>query len=70
MEFSRPGYNFKIKGSGKTLHGTKQFRLRSEQRDPTYMRTKLTSEILLKSGLITTDSGYTELYINNQYMGL
>lgn len=69
MEFSRPGYNFKIKGSGKTLHGTKQFRLRSEQRDPTYMRTKLTSEILLKSGLITTDSGYTELYINNQYMG-
>jgi len=69
MEFSRTGYNIKIKGKGKTLHGTKNIRLRSDQRDPTFMRTKLTSEILLKSGLVTVDSGYTELYINDQYMG-
>jgi len=69
MEFSRTGYNIKIKGKDVTLHGTKNIRLRSDQRDPTYMRTKLTSEILLKSGLITVDTGYTELYINDQYMG-
>jgi len=69
MEFSRTGYNIKIKGKDQTLHGTKNIRLRSDQRDPTFMRTKLTSEILLKSGLVTVDTGYCELYINDQYMG-
>jgi hypothetical protein len=67
-EFSRPGYNIKIKG-GENLHGTKNFRLRSDQRDPTYMRTKLVADIMQKSGLITVESGYTELYVNDQYMG-
>jgi len=67
-EFSRPGYNIKIKG-GNTLHGTKNFRLRSDQRDPTYMRTKLVTDIIQKSGLIAVEAGYTELYVNDEYMG-
>lgn len=54
----------------KTLHGTKDIRLRSDPMDPTMMRSKLSSEILQKSGLITVEVGYTELYINNNYMGL
>ncbi|ORX86578.1 coth-domain-containing protein [Anaeromyces robustus] len=68
-EFSRPGYNIKIKGSDKTLHGTKNFRLRSDQRDPTYMRTKLSTEVIQKSGLIAVEAGYVELFVNDDYMG-
>jgi len=65
---SKPGYNIKVK-DGKTLHGTKNFRLRSDQRDVSMMRSKITSDILLRSGLIAVETGYTELYVNNEYMG-
>ena len=34
------------------------------------MRSKLTADILQKSGLITIEVGYSELYINEKYMGL
>ncbi|ORX80823.1 hypothetical protein BCR32DRAFT_220708 [Anaeromyces robustus] len=69
-EFSKPGYNIKIKsGDNKSLHGTKHFRLRSDQRDASMMRSKITTDILQKSGLIAVEVGYTELYINNKYMG-
>jgi len=34
------------------------------------MRSKITTDILQKSGLIATEVGYTELYVNNEYMGL
>jgi hypothetical protein len=67
--FSKPGYNIKIKGTNSTLHGTKNFRLRSDQRDVSMMRSKITTDILQKSGLIATEVGYTELYVNNEYMG-
>jgi len=33
------------------------------------MRTKITSDILQKSGLIAVEAGYTELYINNEFRG-
>ncbi|ORX61215.1 coth-domain-containing protein [Piromyces finnis] len=67
--FSKPGYNIKIK-DGKNLHGTKNFRLRSDQRDVSMMRSKITTDILQKSGLIAVETGYTELYVNDEYMGL
>jgi len=33
------------------------------------IRSKITTDILQKSGLISTEVGYTELYINDKYMG-
>jgi len=68
--FSKPGYNIKIKGEGVTLHGTKAFRLRSDQRDVSMMRSKITTDILQRSGLLATEVGYTDLYVNDEYMGL
>jgi len=67
---SKPGYNIFIKGTNKTLHGTKNFNLKSDATDPTMLRSKLTADILEKSGLITIEVGYSELYINENYMGL
>jgi len=67
--FSKPGYNIKIKDENKSLHGTKDFRLRSDQPDPTMLGTKLATDVLLKSGLIANEAGYTDLYINDNYMG-
>jgi len=67
--FSKPGYNIKIKGTNSTLHGTKNFRLRSDQRDVSMMRSKITTDILQRSGLIATEVGYSELYVNDEYMG-
>jgi len=67
--FSKPGYNVKIKGEGVTLHGTKAFRLRSDQRDVSMMRSKITTDILQRSGLLATEVGYTDLYVNDEYMG-
>jgi len=68
--FTKPGYNIKIKGKDTTLHGTKNFKLRSDQRDVSMMRSKITTDILQRSGLIATEVGYTELYVNDEYMGL
>ncbi|KAL6588802.1 hypothetical protein LY90DRAFT_383447 [Neocallimastix californiae] len=65
---TKPGYNIKIIGNY-TLHGTKNFKLRSDQRDPSMMRSKITTDILQKSGLLATEAGYTELYVNEEYMG-
>lgn len=33
------------------------------------IRSKITTDILQKSGLISTEVGYTELYINDKYIG-
>jgi len=67
---SKPGYNIFVKGINNTLFGTKNFNLKSDPIDPSMMRSKLTADILEKSGLITIEIGYTELYINEKYMGL
>eukprot|EP00833_Pecoramyces_ruminatium_P010723 jgi/Orpsp1_1/1184755/evm.model.c7180000090871.1 len=66
---SKPGYNIIIKGDHKSLHGTKSFSLKSDPVDFSMMRSKLSSVILQKSGLISIEVGYTELYVNEKYMG-
>ncbi|OUM65420.1 hypothetical protein PIROE2DRAFT_60068 [Piromyces sp. E2] len=60
---------FVYKEKKQTLHGTKQFRLRSDQREASMMRSKIATDILHKSGLLAVEVGYTELYINDEYMG-
>ncbi|OUM64357.1 Non-catalytic module family DOC2, partial [Piromyces sp. E2] len=67
--FSKPGYNINIKG-GKKLFGRSQFKLRSDSTEPTYLRSKLTSDIQQRLGLKAIAANYATLYINEEYMGI
>jgi len=67
--FSKPGFNFKIRG-GKDLYGRKQFKLRSDINEPTFLRTKLISVMHNRLSLPSVSANYAELYINDEYMGL
>jgi len=67
--FSKPGYNIKIRGD-KDLYGRKQFKLRSDCNEPTFLRTKLVSDIHNRLGIPSVSSNYIKLYINEEYMGL
>jgi len=68
-EFAKPGYNIKIRG-GKELFGRRQFKLRSDTTEPTYMRTKLVSDIRNRIGMPSLSANYATLYINDEYLGL
>ena len=65
----KPLYNLKIK-EGKKLYGRKHFKLRSDMGDPTYLRTKLVSDIRNRLGIKSISTNYIQLYINNEFMGL
>ena len=59
----------KIKG-GKDLYGRSQFKLRSDCTEPSFLRTKLVTDIHNKLNLPSISSNYIQLYINDDYMGL
>ncbi|ORY20704.1 hypothetical protein LY90DRAFT_150503 [Neocallimastix californiae] len=67
--YSKPGFNLKIRG-GKELFGRRQFKLRSDSSEPSYMRTKLMCDIHNKLGLPSISANYIKLYINDEFMGL
>jgi hypothetical protein len=67
--FSKPGFNLKIRGD-KELYGRKQFKLRSDCNEATYMRTKIASDIHNRLGIPSVSANYVTLYINGEYMGL
>ncbi|ORX77672.1 hypothetical protein BCR32DRAFT_295493 [Anaeromyces robustus] len=67
--YSKLGYNIKINGKNK-LYGLKQIRLRSDFTEPTYLRTKLITDIHNRLGLPSISSNFVNLYINNENMGL
>ncbi|ORX75339.1 coth-domain-containing protein [Anaeromyces robustus] len=67
--FAKPAYNIKIRG-GKELYGRRQFKLRSDPADPTYLRSKLVSDIHNRLGVPSISANYATLYINDEYMGL
>ncbi|OUM70544.1 hypothetical protein PIROE2DRAFT_1434 [Piromyces sp. E2] len=67
--FSKPNYNLKIRG-GKELYGRSQFKLRADSYEPTYLRTKLVSDIHNRLNLKSVSANYVQLYINDEYMGL
>ncbi|OUM64464.1 hypothetical protein PIROE2DRAFT_8775 [Piromyces sp. E2] len=67
--FSKPNYNLKIRG-GKDLYGRSHFKLRSDCIEPTFLRTKLVSDIHNRLGLKSGSANYIQLYINDKYMGL
>jgi hypothetical protein len=67
--FPKPNYNIKIRDD-KELYGRSQFKLRSDSIEPTYLRTKLVSDIHNRLGLKSSSANYIQLYINDEYMGL
>jgi len=62
-------YNVKIHGD-ENLYGRSQFKLRADFYEPTYLRSKLTSDIHDRLGLTAISANYALLYINDEYYGL
>ena len=59
----------KIRG-GDDLYGRSHFKLRADALEPTYLRSKLVSDIHNRLGLKSISAGYIHLYINDEFMGL
>jgi len=66
--FEKPQYNINIKDGD--LFGRSQLRLRSEVIDPSFLRTKIGSDLTDILGLPSVQASYTKLYINKDDMGL
>jgi len=58
----KPGFNIKIRG-GNNLYGRTQLKLRSENTDPTVLRTKLVTDIRYNLGLSTISANYATVYV-------
>ncbi|OUM65292.1 Non-catalytic module family DOC2, partial [Piromyces sp. E2] len=67
--YSKLGFNIKIRGNEK-LYGRSQFKIRPDASEPTFLRSKLVSDIHNRLGLQCISSNYITLYINDEYMGL
>jgi len=61
------GYNIKL---NKKFLGRKQFKIRAEAYDRSYIRQKLSCDIANRIGLPSIQSTFVRLYINDQYWGL
>jgi len=64
---SKVGFNLKFE---EKIFNRKSIRLRPDPNDVSYMREKLTSDILNRVGLPSIQATYARLYINNEYFGL
>jgi len=67
--YSKLGFNFKIRGDDE-LFGRTQFRLRSDAREATRLRSKLVCDIQNRLGLPSISANFANLYINDEYMGV
>jgi len=65
---SKLNYNLKIRGKDE-LYGRKTFKLRSDDVEPTFLRSKIVSDIHNRLELPSISANYAELYVNDQYMG-
>ncbi|KAL6612363.1 coth protein-domain-containing protein [Neocallimastix sp. 'constans'] len=66
--YSKLNYNIKIKG-GEDLYGRKQFKIRSDNSEPTFLRTKLIADIHNYIDLPSISANFANFYINDVYMG-
>ncbi|OUM65808.1 Non-catalytic module family DOC2, partial [Piromyces sp. E2] len=66
--FSKPAFNLKI--HDEDLYGRSQFKLRADGSEPTFLRTKLVSDIHNRLGVPSISTNYIKLFINDYYMGL
>jgi len=67
--FPKPMFNIKIK-NGENLYGRSHFKLRPDMTDPTYLRSKLVSDIRNRVGIKSISANYIQFYLNNEFMGL
>jgi len=67
--YGRLGFNLKIRDKKKDLYGRTQFRFRSDARDATYLRSKLSCDMHNRLGLKSLSAGYAILYVNEEYFG-
>jgi len=67
--YGRQGFNLKIRDKNKDLYGRTQFRIRSDPRDATYLRSKLSCDILNRMGAVSISANYIILYVNEEYFG-
>jgi len=67
--YSRQAFNIKIKDKNKDLYGRTQFRLRSDPRDASRLRSKLSCDILNRMGIVSISANYAVLYVNEEYFG-
>ncbi|ORX48628.1 hypothetical protein BCR36DRAFT_329040 [Piromyces finnis] len=66
--YARQAFNLKIRSKG-DLYGRKQFRIRSEAREATLLRSKLACDIHNYFGMPSISANYISLYINDEYWG-
>ncbi|ORX42186.1 coth-domain-containing protein [Piromyces finnis] len=66
--YSKPGYNIKLENG--SLFDVKTLRLRSMANDVSFMREKLSCDMLYKMGVPTTSANYVNVEINNENVGL
>jgi len=66
--FEKPQYNIQLKGD--ELFGRSQIRLRSEVIDPSFLRSKIASDLTDVLGLPSIEASYTKFFINDDDMGL
>jgi len=67
--YGRQGFNIKIRDSNKDLYGRTDFRIRSDPRDATYLRSKLCCDMLNRLGIPSISANYVKLYVNEEYFG-
>lgn len=66
--FAKPGYNINLRGVD-VLYGRKQFKVRSDGQDPSFLRIKLISDIRNRLGFPSVSTNFIQLYINDEFMG-
>ncbi|KAG4088271.1 hypothetical protein H8356DRAFT_1009309 [Neocallimastix lanati (nom. inval.)] len=66
--YSRQAFNLKIRGKN-DLYGRKQFRIRSDAREATYLRSKLACDMHNRLGIPSIAANYISLYVNEEYWG-
>ncbi|KAL6596551.1 coth protein-domain-containing protein, partial [Neocallimastix sp. 'constans'] len=67
--YGRQGFNIKIRDKNRDLYGRTHFRIRSDPRDATYLRSKLCCDMLNRLGIPSISANYIKLYVNEEYFG-
>ncbi|KAG4107915.1 hypothetical protein H8356DRAFT_973503 [Neocallimastix lanati (nom. inval.)] len=68
QNFEKPQFNVNIKDD--SLYGIKHLRLRSEVIDPSFLRSKLGSDLTTVLGFPSNHATYSKVFLNNDDMGL
>jgi len=66
--YSKPGYNIKL--VDELIYDVKVLRLRSNIRDNSVMREKLSSDMMYRMGIPTTSTNYVNVEVNGEDLGL